>query len=175
MKDNLAHLVRELSEAFDKYDSGFPKEEIESRVLGDPATSEQIQGLERHFGKQLPKDYKEFLKLHNGWKRFRGPAGLLSTQDQSADWVEERLKSLSDTAKDFGDKNPFDGGTLPILFSDKLDTYLVLDPMTMEFVLYDLTQEQKRYKNFVSFLEDELAGIMELIKDQEIKPNTSAD
>ncbi|KAF4460608.1 hypothetical protein FALBO_12613 [Fusarium albosuccineum] len=62
----------------------------ESLYVDPPATDEQISALEKKFGTTLPKDYKEFLKLSNGfggtWNGgFLEPA--LFKVDE-IDWVE---------------------------------------------------------------------------------------
>jgi len=47
--------------------------------LNDPATEDQISKLEKTIQEKLPKEYIEFLKLHNGQNR--ESEGLISTEE----------------------------------------------------------------------------------------------
>jgi hypothetical protein len=86
---------------------------------------------------------------------------------------------MTELAKEFGDKDPFGKGAIPVMFSDKIKNYLVLDPQKvrpdgeMDFVAFELTTEERRFKDFASFLKNELATTKSLIKDK--KEGTADD
>ncbi|UJE03957.1 SMI1/KNR4 family protein [Bacillus subtilis] len=83
----LIHLtLAGIKEAVSKYGT-FPMIQPGGFVLEDatfefnePATEEEIGKIESHFNVSLPKDYKEFLALHNGMKFFDG-VEILSIED----------------------------------------------------------------------------------------------
>lgn len=62
-------LLVEISKKAIKYeDFNFTKEHIENNWLGNfPATEKQILEAETKLGLKLPEDYKEFLKITNGF------------------------------------------------------------------------------------------------------------
>ncbi|CAF1774001.1 hypothetical protein NRS6094_04084 [Bacillus subtilis] len=83
----LIHLtLAGIKEAVSKYGT-FPMIQPGGFVLEDaafefnePATEEEIRKLESHFNVSLPKDYKEFLALHNGLEFLDG-IEILSIED----------------------------------------------------------------------------------------------
>lgn len=167
----LAKLIRELTEAQVEYDR-LVSDEDEKHELGLPASPKQIAMLESILKMPLPQSYRSFLELHNGWSDFDGGAKLLSVEDQEHIWVKERLKRLGELLFEDDNKNPFLNGCIPILLGKDESNYLVLDPSTvrkngeMDFIMYDYNQEEERFKDFISFLQDSLKVKNELIEEE---------
>ncbi len=147
--------------------------------LGEPCSPKQLAKLAGILGKPLPPSYRAFLELHNGWEGFDGVAKLLAVEDHGQDWVKNRVNSLSSLLQEYAEENPFKKEAIPVLLGEDERTFTVLDPSTvrkngeMDFVTFDLTQEDARFKDFISFLEDDLALTQELIEDE--KKGTTAD
>ncbi|WP_240345543.1 SMI1/KNR4 family protein [Bacillus sp. LJBS06] len=84
----LIHLtLAGIKEAVSKYGT-FPMIQPGGFVLEDatfefnePATQDEITKLKSHFNVSLPKDYEEFLALHNGMKFFDG-VEILSIEEK---------------------------------------------------------------------------------------------
>jgi SMI1/KNR4 family protein SUKH-1 len=168
----LQMLIGDLSEALRKRDQLLFDEEY-PHELGEPCSPSQIATLERILGKPLPPSYRAFLELHNGWKKFVGGARLLAVEDQESAWVKKRLEDL-DTLffEDEEAENPFKEGVIPVLLGEDERSFLVLDPRTfrqngeMDFVQFDLTEEERRFEDFTSFLQHKLNLTQEIIQDQ---------
>ncbi len=78
---NWSDLLKRLSQArtADEARGNLPAAMIKAQWLGHPGASEdQIQVAESRLGVQLPRSYREFLKLSNGWGDFTN-AYLIST------------------------------------------------------------------------------------------------
>ncbi len=167
----LEELVQKLVDAQSEYDR-LTLDEEEPHELGPPALPGQIAKLESILGKPLPPSYRAFLELHNGWSDFSGGAKLLAIEDHERPWVKRRIRKLGDLL--FGDdsKNPFVQGAIPILLGEEENSYLVLDPRSvrksgeMKFVRYDYGQVERTFKDFTSFLRDELDLMLSLIEDE---------
>lgn len=169
---HLHDLIADLAEAFRQrdrlvFDEEYPHE------LGRPCSRSQLAMLERILGKPLPPSYRAFLELHDGWDKFVGGAKLLAIEDHGAAWVKKRLEDLDTLFYEEQEvKNPFSEGAIPILLGEDERSFLVLDPRTvrpngeMDFVQYDLTQEERRFGDFTSFLQHKLKVTLEIIDDQ---------
>lgn len=157
---SLKTLIRDIMEAKLEYDR-LAFDEERPHELGPPASPKQIAKLEGILGKSLPPSYRAFLELHNGWSHFDGGAKLLAVEDHGSKWVKERLQAF---ARGFeGDEeNPFESGAIPVLLGTNEHNFLVLDPSKvrnngeMDFVMYDYTEEEDRFKDFTSYLRDYL-------------------
>jgi hypothetical protein len=174
----LKKLIHQLAEAQREYDRLVSDEE-EEHELGSSASPKQIARLESILGKPLPPSYRAFLELHNGWGDFNGGAKLLAIEDQGSAWVKKRVKDLGDLLFEDDRRNPFMNGAIPILLGKDENNYLVLDPSKvrkdgeMDFVMYDYGEEERRFKDFTSFLRHYLKLTQALIKDE--KEGTSDD
>src|SRR5215469_3921599 len=102
-------------------------DEERPHALGAPASDEAIRSLEARLGSPLPPDYRDFLKLHNGWQNFHADGKLLAVEDQNVEWVRKKIKFWSDLW-DSEDPNPFARGALPIMLGESLHHFAVLDP-----------------------------------------------
>lgn len=166
----LQELINKLVQAKREYEM-LAFDEDESIVLGEPCSDEQIAKIESILGKALPPSYRAFLELHNGWDGFDGFGvnKLLSVEDHECDWVKKRVKSLREL---FLEDDPFKAGAIPILLGKDEQTFMILDPRKvredgeMDFVTFDLIQEEKRFKNFAEFLQNDLEVTQELIEDE---------
>jgi SMI1 / KNR4 family (SUKH-1) len=164
-------LIQTLAEAMREYDQLAFDEEY-PHDLGPPATAEQIAKLEKILGKPLPPSYRDFLKLHNGWSDFHGGAKLLAVEDHGSKWVKQRIKEIGDLFFEDDSDNPFQQGMLPVLLGKDENSYLVLDPSVvrkngeMDFVRFDYSQEEKRFKDFTSFLHNESKVMQELVEEE---------
>ncbi|HEV2947407.1 MAG TPA: SMI1/KNR4 family protein, partial [Gemmataceae bacterium] len=140
--------------------------------LGKPCSPEQIAALEEILGKALPPSYRTFLELHNGFERFIGNQKLLGVEDQEADWVQVEVERIADLFEENGGDNPFERGAIPVEIGQDAPIYMILDPRKvrkdgeMDFVEYDLTEEQNRFKDFVSFLRSKLESTRRLIEKE---------
>jgi len=72
--------------------------------LNPPASEAQIAKLQEKFGRPLPADYVEFLRLHDGWEEYEYERYLLSVQeilDEVADEsVENNVDNISEDDAD---------------------------------------------------------------------------
>jgi SMI1 / KNR4 family (SUKH-1) len=167
----LQKLIHELIEAKrEYYRLAFDREP--RMKLGAPCSPEQLARLAAILGKPLPPSYRAFLELHNGWDGFDGDTKLLAVEDHEQAWVKNRVKTLSSLLEEYADENPFKEGAMPVLLGEDERAFTVLDPRKvrkngeMDFVTFDLMQEQDRFKDFISFLEDDLVVTQELIEDE---------
>jgi hypothetical protein len=167
MSTELENLINAIREAQREYDR-LVFDEVLSHELGPPADPRQIERLEEALGVALPRSYRAFLELHDGWSDFAGGAKLLSVQDHASEWVRQRIEDwgeLVDKAHD-----PFASGAVPVLLGTDESSFLVLDPSSrradgeMDLVLYDYMQEERRFPNFPSYLEYRLAILRALIE-----------
>ncbi len=148
------------------FDEEYPHE------LGKPSSDKQLAKLELLLGKPLPPSYRAFLELHNGWSKFVGAAKLLSVEDQESAWVKKRIDDLDTLFYEEEGENPFAVGTIPVLLGEDEQSFLVLDPREvrengeMDFVQFDLTEEERRFGDFTSFLQHKLKIMREIIHDQ---------
>lgn len=168
----LQKLIGDLAEALRERDRLLFDEEY-PHELGKPCSPKQLATLERILGKPLPPSYRAFLELHNGWKKFVGGAKLLAVEDHGSSWVKKRLEDL-DTLfyEEEEGANPFKEDAIPVLLGEDEQSFLVLDPRTvrqngeMDFVQFDLTEEENRFKDFTSYLQHKLKLTREIIDDQ---------
>jgi SMI1 / KNR4 family (SUKH-1) len=148
------------------FDEEYPHE------LGTPSSPQQLATFERILGKPLPPSYRAFLELHNGWNKFSGGAKLLGSEDHGSAWVKKRLDDLDTLFYEEEGGNPFAEGAVPVMLGEDERNYLVLDPRTvrpdgeMDFVQFDLTREERRFKDFTSYLQYRLNLMREIIDDQ---------
>jgi hypothetical protein len=170
-KSDLKELIIELVAAQRELDR-LMFDEDEPPSLGKPATSQQIATLEGVLGKPLPPSYRAFLELHNGWEDFDGEAKLLAVEDHGSKWVKKRVRELGDLFAETEDDNPFELGAIPLMLGKDTQNYLVLDPRKvrgngeMDFVTYDLTVQEDRFKDFTAFLADALKVLKGAIKSE---------
>lgn len=148
--------------------------------LGKPCSPQQIAALEGVLGKALPPSYRAFLELHNGFAGFMGNQNLLAVEDQEAGWVLEEVENIGDLfEEEDGGENPFENGAIPVELGKGAPIYLVLDPRKvrkdgeMDFVEYEYTKKQEKFKDFVSFLRSKLEVIESLVEDE--KRGTTQD
>ena len=163
-------LIREIMAAMREYDRlAFDKER--PHELGPPAPPKQIAKLEGILGTSLPPSYRAFLELHNGWSHFDGGAKLLAVEDHGSKWVKERLLEFARGFEGVA-VNPFEIGAIPVLLGMNEHNFLVLDPRKvrkngeMDFVMYDYTEEEDRFKDFTSYLRDDLDVRRRLIAEE---------
>jgi len=164
-------LISELIEANREY-SRLAFDEDELPTLGNPCNPQQIAQLQRILGKPLPPSYRTFLELHNGWDGFDGfeVDKILAVEDYSLDWVKNRIKALGELFDEFASEDPYKAGAIPIVLGEDERTFLVVDPRTarsdgeMDFISFDLTEEQKRFTDFSSFLQNKIKVMQRLIE-----------
>jgi hypothetical protein len=170
-KTPLPQLVEQLSEAMRTYDRLAFDEEGEHQ-LGKPCSPAQIAVLEKILGRRLPPSYKAFIELHNGWSDFSGDAKLLAVADHKSDWVKERLLDMEELFGDADRENPFKKGAMPVMLGEDSNACLYVDPRAarpngeMDFVQLDIVTEERRFKDFTSFLEYRLDLFKRMIDNQ---------
>ena len=166
--DQIKKLIDELATAKNEY-SLLTRDEESSQRLGPPATASEIAKLEVHLG-SLPRSYRAFVELHNGWAGFSGGAKILSSEDYNDDWVRERVSDLGAAAEDAGAPDPFKSGQ-PILLGPSEQRFVVMGPPRdgaeeRELISYDLQEEMHRFPHFGAFLQHELGLLREMIRRQ---------
>jgi hypothetical protein len=120
----------------------------------------------------LPRDYRAFLKLHDGWQNFHADGKLLAVEEQDSEWVKKKVKFWSDVW-DSEDPNPFARGAIPIMLGESLHHFIVIDPTRVgpegeaEILEYDSMQERRRHESFTAYLRSELHVLKKLI-DREL-------
>lgn len=168
---DLQKLIHELAEVKREY-SRLAFDEEDRMMLGEPASPSQIAKLERRLGKPLPPSYRAFLELHNGWEHFDGGLNLLSVEDQDSEWVQEWLKMLAMAFKAVDEENPFETRAIPVMLGEGDHSSLALDPHTvrpngeMDFVKYDFAEVNNRFKDFTSFLRNDLEVERQLLEKE---------
>jgi len=181
-KKDLVKLIDQLVEIKREY-SRLAFDEEDQTKLGPPATPQQIARLEKKLGTPLPPSYRAFLELHNGWEHFDGSENLLSVEDQDSEWVKECLKmvKMAYLAVDEEERheNPLEHGAIPIRMGEGEPAYLILDPRKvrkdgeMEFIEYEYAEKTKRFKDFISFLRNDLKVERQLLEEE--KKGTSEE
>jgi SMI1 / KNR4 family (SUKH-1) len=167
----LRQLIEQLAEALHTYDRLAFDEEYEHE-LGEPCSPQQLAVLQEKLGRPLPPSYRAFLELHNGWADFAGDAKLLAVEDHQSEWVADRLADMEELFPEFNQENPFEQGALPVLLGEDSDQVLYLDPRTarrdgeMDFVVLDITTEERRFPDFTSFLFYKLDLLQQMIDNQ---------
>lgn len=92
-KNELEEIIQKLSQAFLEDRKLIGLSEIPS-ILHSPATEEDIATFEKRMGGNFPPSYRLFLKLHNGWEKYRNVFTLLGI---SGDHTEKALKDINET------------------------------------------------------------------------------
>lgn len=171
LHSEIKKLVDNYIEASREYDRlVFDKEY--SFKLGKPCSPQQLAAMEQMLGKPLPPSYRAFLELYNGFEGFMGDQHLLAVEDQEAGWVQVELERIGDLFEEFGGDNPFEKGAIAVELGKDAPIYLVLDPTKvrkngeMDFVEYDDTEQQARFKDFISFLQSKLEVMRSLVEDE---------
>ena len=96
--DHLEKLVQRLSEAFHK--SAKSTGTNTKNMLLPPASNREIEAFEeKNF--QFPESYREFLRLHNGWKKFSNDYTLIGV---SGSHTEQALRDFRKLDKAFMDQ-----------------------------------------------------------------------
>ena len=70
------------------------------QLLGRPATPAGIARLESQWEVRLPADYRAFLQLHDGWKKFSGDNDLLATDSYRDRDLMAHVTQLKDADPD---------------------------------------------------------------------------
>ncbi|WFE12460.1 SMI1/KNR4 family protein [Bacillus atrophaeus] len=145
----LVHLTLDgIKKAVSKYGT-FPMIQPGGYVLEDatfqfnePATEEEIRKLESHFNVSLPKDYKEFLALHNGMEFLDG-IEILSIEDvvkynETEDLPEKCfLIGYHFVGRYVIDSNRYENGDLDYLFYlDSIDHFDEAEDLKSNFEIW---------------------------------------
>jgi hypothetical protein len=125
-------------------DENLPPEVFEQKWFGYPgATEEQILELENRLGVQLPPDYREFLKVSNGWRAYdyypHALAHLWSTENEDLDWIKPFLSTFL---------------TEGHIHENQNDPYLTSDELYFDYDLYK--------QNFYLVREEHLKALLEI-------------
>ena len=172
IKTELKKLIDELIQSRRELNQLLFDEDGTPDLLGEPCSPRQLAELQRVLAKPLPPSYRAFLEIHNGWDKFSGANKILSVEDQSESWVVVQVEKFHALFEEFGGKDPFRAGAIPVVMGENERTYLVLDPRKvrpngeMDLIWFDYTQEDRRYSDFVSFLRSELRLVREMIEDE---------
>ena len=169
-EDDLGALCARLKAASERLDE-LMFDEVFPRELGPPASDAALERLGKRYGLTLPPSYAAFLRLHDGWRGFRGDADLLSVADHGEAWVTEELSARSDLFDEFGEANPIKAGAMPVMLGEGVSTCLLLEPAppggkaTPRLAQYDHSQFEEAYPDFADFLRHNL-GIVERLIDK---------
>jgi hypothetical protein len=103
--------------------------------------------------------------------QFDGGAKLHAVEDHGSKWVKERLQEFACGFEEV-EENPFKIGAVPVLLGTDEHNFLVLDPSKvrkngeMDFVTYDYSEEEDRFKDFTSYLRHKLEVTRRLIEQE---------
>lgn len=101
LKQRLEKAITEGIQARQRY---YDSIELEAeQQLGEPAAETSIQKLESVLGAPLPPSYREFLRIHNGWKEIDGGVDLLPLEELLGATNEHDLSAWKQAAIDAGD------------------------------------------------------------------------
>jgi hypothetical protein len=131
-----------------------------------PATTAQLDALEKRLGTPLPPSYRAFLSLWNGATfSFGGGAAVLGAEDHVNANIEKTLGDKRALFAEFASVNPFDRNPIPFMVGDSRNLILFEPPARedgeMDVVEYYLTGEERRHGDLVSFFRSQLARLEE--------------
>lgn len=136
--------------------------------LGSPAAEQELAQIESTYSIQLPRDYRAFLLMHNGWRGFEGQQDLLSTAQMRDAEIKANLDDIRALAKN--EATSVAGGfviqacaTSPdILFYD-LTGYKQLGggPSLVRWEYREIA----RYDTFYAYLQETACTLEEMIAD----------
>jgi len=147
-------------------------DEPHPQVLGPPSTPAQLAAVEKALGIPLPPSYREFLKLHDGWKDFSGGAMILSSDAFKQPWVGKRLGQLRDHFREFFDEKTFDSAVIVMMGLDDqdlayFDTTKKRPDGELEVVDFSTVDgEVDRFADFAAYLEDRANVLTSLIEEE---------
>ena len=134
------------------------------------ASDETLRKTEAHLGFRINQDYREFLKMANGWKGFLQTIDLFGTQEFSGSPILQYAQSLLDSVEDEVVKST--GFTRKELFPiaatqvDK-DLFVMTLPTSHEpgTVIWLAGEEVDRYPNFTEYFLAMIEYNRQLVKD----------
>ncbi|MET1043849.1 MAG: SMI1/KNR4 family protein [Microbacteriaceae bacterium] len=147
------------------------RDETFAPKLFPPATKGELKTLASRVGAPLPRSYRAFLSVSNGWDSFNGSARLLSTSDRDQDWFTSRLKQIQEHLAEF-DRPPIPPSALIVMLGLEEPDFAFID-------LYDPATGDERavthldliegtlghYPSFLAYLNAERKTIRDLIHD----------
>jgi len=171
MDDLEARIARAVSEGRQARSDYYASVDLpDEQKLGPPVDETQLQALEKRLGRKLPRSYRQFLSMHDGWRMINGALDLLSVgeilagprHDKVAKWQQEMLRH-GDTVV---------GNALVIAASDITPTKLLLDPDTLTdggewLLIRDHKGPEEAYPSFLDWLEKSAQGFRELLASGE--------
>jgi hypothetical protein len=144
----------------------------DAQRLGPPATEAELAAVEREFGVQLPGDYRNFLRNHNGWFAFDGELDLLSTEQMREPRMRNQIDGIAYSLREAG------------LVSSERIFIIEGSPTGKEITFYDFStstseitpelyswdgEELDDYPDFTTFLQSSVDVMMDLVKEEKAR------
>jgi SMI1 / KNR4 family (SUKH-1) len=124
--------------------------------LGIPASPADVDAVERLAGFPLPRDYRTFLLMHNGWSGLNGQNDLLSSEQIGTGRMKRSIEETKEIQREQSDPAA-DGFVIEASLSDTDLAYF--DPASrrsdgsMDVVRWDArVGEYRRYPSFTEYL-----------------------
>jgi len=124
--------------------------------LNPPAAEAEIERVERLLEIRFPDDYRAFLLMHDGWRRFDGENDLLSTEQMTSGPMKDSIRELQNFQREAGDLPAAEGvvivaslSGMDIAFYDRGSRR---QEGGMEVVRW-FSGEYRRFPSFLEFLE----------------------
>jgi hypothetical protein len=132
---------------------------------GPPASVQEIDQVEAAVGFPLPRYYREFLSIHNGWEYWSGDVAFLSTyQIMSGEYAESISKWKAEQHEAGNLMMP---DALVIAFSLFVGEQIFIDVASSsgeEVIVWD-REETARFPNLLKYFEAFLAMLEEELRD----------
>lgn len=128
-------------------------------VPGPPATEAQIAAAEQSRGRAFPARYREFLKLHDGWKSFAWGMSLYSTAELTGDAYSRGY--LDEMDDDDDEPIPPRVADALVIGASENDASLLLITEAGE-ILEWLYEEKIAHRDFDALLADHLCALRDI-------------
>lgn len=137
----------------------------DEQSLGEPASAEALEALEKRLGRPLAPSYRRFLELHDGWEMATGDMDLLSTKQMSVPPYSVRIKKFHADCEKY--KDAVGVRSLVIGYSETTPTRVLLDPERINAegewtLVVHHHGEEETFESFFEWLEASVEEFNEL-------------
>jgi hypothetical protein len=159
MKSQIDKMVKKLETEIKKKIQKVPELSDYKLRANPPATAAQIAKYEKHLDRELPRSYRAFLELHNGYEGLAFPGSMLAIEDLMPRGVwHPRIEKWKKRMASAGNGAVLDGIIIANLGQGNY--YVYLDPNRpsgpdeLTVVEKDAGDEPDDYANVLEFLEE---------------------